>query len=513
MWKIRARSFSTPYSLFPIPCSFTRLLPLILAPPSPKEKFHLQVAALDLIDRLAEHKTLAAAPREELAWLATHGTLRRLEPGAILSHKGAAVEGLYVVLSGHISLSVDRGSGPQKAIEWRAGEISGILPYSRLATAPGDAIAEEPTEVLAIPREEFRALTRECFVITSAFVHIMLDRARLFTSGDLQNEKMISLGKLSAGLAHELNNPASAIERSTVLLGDRLEEAESATLALGRARLGDAQLAAVDAIRNACLAQPPQGIRSPLQQAEREEAIADWLAGHRLAQTSAEALADTSVTLGSLDQLAAVVDGPALDAVLRWAAAGCAVRSLASEVQEAAMRISGLVMAIKGFTHMDQAMVAEPVDLGPSLSNTVTVMKAKARQKWIAVSIDLEDGLPRVRGFAGELNQVWGNLIDNALDAVQENGHVDVKASREGQRVVVRIIDDGPGIPAQILSRIFDPFFTTKPMGQGTGLGLDIVRRLVLHNDGAIDVDSHPGHTEFRVALPIAESPSAEPAR
>ena len=158
-------------------------------------------------------------------------------------------------------------------------------------------------------------------------------------------------------------------------------------------------------------------------------------------------------------------------------------------------------------------MVAEPVDLGPSLSNTVTVMKAKARQKWIAVSIDLEDGLPRVRGFAGELNQIWGNLIDNALDAVQENGHVDVKASREGQRVVVRIIDDGPGIPAQILSRIFDPFFTTKPMGQGTGLGLDIVRRLVLHNDGAIEVDSHPGHTEFRVALPIAESPSAEPAR
>jgi signal transduction histidine kinase len=133
-----------------------------------------------------------------------------------------------------------------------------------LAAAPGDAIAEEPTEVLAIHRDDFRELTRECYTVTSILVHIMIDRARLFTSSDLQNEKMISLGKLSAGLAHELNNPASAIERSTASLSNRLEEAESATLALGTARLGDAQLAAVDQIRNACLARAPQGVRSPL---------------------------------------------------------------------------------------------------------------------------------------------------------------------------------------------------------------------------------------------------------
>ena len=173
------------------------------------------------------------------------------------------------------------------------------------------------------------------------------------------------------------------------------------------------------------------------------------------------------------------------------------------------MRISGLVTAIKGFTHMDQAMVAEPVDLGLSLANTVTVLRAKARQKSATVAIELEAGLPRVRGFAGELNQIWGNLIDNALDAVEEGGHVEVKASREGERVVVRIVDDGPGIPAAIRERIFDPFFSTKPMGQGTGLGFDIVRRLVRHNDGVIEVDSKPGRTEFRVALPIDEAQKA----
>jgi len=218
------------------------------------------------------------------------------------------------------------------------------------------------------------------------------------------------------------------------------------------------------------------------------------------------------VTFEALDALAGTVQGPSLEAVLRWAAAGCSVRSLASEIQEAAMRISGLVMAIKGFTHMDQAMVAEPVDLGPSLSNTVTVLRAKARQKSVEVAIAMEAGLPLVRGFAGELNQVWGNLIDNALDAVQDGAHIQVKASREGRRVVVRVVDDGPGIPEKILSRIFDPFFTTKPLGQGTGLGLDIVRRLVRHNDGTIDVDSRPGRTEFRVALPMADDGGAEPA-
>ena len=461
---------------------------------------------MDLIDRLAEHKTLGTAPREELSWLAAHGTLRYLDAGEVLSHKGQPVEGLHIVLSGHVSLSVDRGSGPQKMIEWRAGEVSGILPYSRLTTPPGNAIAEEPTEILSIPREELQALTRECFEVTKILVHTMIDRARLFTSGDLQNEKMISLGKLSAGLAHELNNPASAIERSATILEDRLEEAETATRALGVARLSDAQLAAVDSIRAACLAKALLGVRSPVQQADREDAIADWLADHNLDTATAEALADTQVTFEALDQLAATVQGPPLDAVLRWAAAGCAVRNLASEIQEAAMRVSGLVMAIKGFTHMDQAMVAEPVELAPNLSNTVTVLKSKAGQKSATVAIEIESGLPRVRGFAGELNQVWGNLIDNALDAIGDGGRVEVKANREGEHVVVCVVDNGPGIPAAIREKIFDPFFTTKPMGQGTGLGLDIVRRLVRHNEGTIEVDSQPGQTEFRVMLPIDQS-------
>jgi len=288
------------------------------------------------------------------------------------------------------------------------------------------------------------------------------------------------------------------------LLEDRLEEAEQAARVLGAARLDTAQIEALDQLRSSCLATRVSGVRSPLEQAERQEAMADWLEDHGLDPALSDALADTSVTFAALDSVAARVQGPALDAVLRWAASGCAVRGLASEIQEAALRVSGLVMAIKGFTHMDQSTAAEPVDLGRGLSNTVAVLRAKARAKSAAVSVEMEPGLPPVRGYVGELNQVWANLIDNALDAIPVSGRVDVRAAREGSRVLVRIVDNGAGMPEEVRARIFDPFFTTKPVGQGTGLGLDIARRLILHNDGLVEVESQPGRTEFRVFLPVA---------
>ncbi len=463
------------------------------------------MTATDLVDRLAEHKTLGAAPREELAWLASHGSVRHLDAGDVLTSKGARVEGLFVVLSGRVAIFVDRGAGRHKIMEWREGDVTGLLPYSRMVSPPGDTVAQEPSTILAVHRDHLRAMTRECHEITSILVHTMVDRARAFTSSDLHDEKMVSLGKLSAGLAHELNNPASAIERSATLLENRLEDAERATRALGASGLTDHQLAALDAVRESCLATRVHGVRSAIEQAEREEAIADWLADHGLDIAIAEGLAETAVTFEALDLLAGAVDGPALNAALRWTAAGCSVRGLASEIQEAALRISGLVTAIKGFTHMDQATVAEPVDLIQSLDNTVAVLKSKARAKSVAVVVDVERDLPRVRGFVGELNQIWANLIDNALDAVPDSGRVEVLANRERQRVVVRIVDNGTGIPAEILDRVFDPFFTTKPVGHGTGLGLDIVRRLVRHNDGEIAVESKPGRTEFRVVLPLAE--------
>lgn len=455
----------------------------------------------ELVDKLAAHRTIGAAARDELSWLAAHGSVREMNTGDVLTPKTSKPDGMFIVLSGRIAIFVDRGAGLHKVMEWVEGDVTGVLPYSRMGNPPGDTVAQEPSTVLAVHRDHLREMILQCHEITSILVHTMVDRARLFTSNDLHDEKMASLGRLSAGLAHELNNPASAIERSAALLQDSLADTEDTTWALAGARLTDAQLAAIQSVRTACVATRVTGVLSPIERAEREEEITDWLDERGLDAANAEALAETMVTIDGLDLLADVVDGPTLNAVLQWVASGCTVRRLAAEIHEASTRISGLVVAIKGFTHMDQAAVAEPLDLMQGLANTVAVLKSKARTKSASVTIDAEPDLPRVRGFAGELNQIWANLIDNALDAIPDGGRVELHAGREMHRVIVRIIDNGSGIPEAIRGRIFDPFVTTKPVGQGTGLGLDIVRRLIRHNEGEISVESKPGRTEFRVAL------------
>jgi signal transduction histidine kinase len=463
-----------------------------------------------LIDRLAACQTLAGLPPGELEWLAANGRVIRFEEGSLISRTGEPIHHLYILLAGHIAIDVDRGAGPRRVMEWRAGDISGLLPYSRLRGSPGDTFAHAPTDALAIDRDRLPEMIRECPQFTALCVHTMLDRARNFNSSDLHDEKMLSLGKLAAGLAHELNNPASAAVRGAKMLAGGIADIDLASRTLGAMALNDAQLAVVERVREACLATPVSAVLSPIERADREDEIAAWIDARDADPDHAAPLADTPVTLASLDELAGAVPAGALDAVLGWIAAGCTARAVALDIEKAATRMHDLVSVVKKFTYMDRLAGPELVDVGAGLRDTLAMVAAKARAKSVAIATEIDPGLPSVLGTGGELNQVWLNLIDNALDAVAASGHVRVSARRELDQVVVRIIDDGPGVPPGIREQIFDPFFTTKPPGQGTGLGLDIARRLVRRYNGDIDLRSQPGRTEFSVRLPASET-GAEP--
>jgi signal transduction histidine kinase len=457
----------------------------------------------DLMERLAHHRMLGPAPANEHAWIASRGTLRRYEVGSVVTAKGTPAKNLLVVFDGRLVIRADRGAGSHKIFEWKDGDVGGVMPYSRGASPPHDVVAEEPTELLAVPREVLTDMIYACPVITAALVHAMVDRAREFKSSDLRDEKLISLGKLAAGLAHELNNPASAVLRSAKMLGESLTGAEQAARALAAAHISPEQFASIDAARVICSAPRTQASLSTVARADREDAITDWLADHGASEDSALALADSGVEVTALDKLATELPGDALDAALRWIAACCTVRALSSEIETAASRIHDLVSAVKGFSYMDHAPTAEPVDIRRGITDTLTVLGNKTRGKSASISLELPDDLPRAHAVGAELNQVWMNLLDNALDAIPSGGHVSVTAQHELDSVVVRIIDDGPGIPKEIQGKIFDPFFTTKGVGSGTGLGLDIVRRLLQRYEGDISVESVPGRTEFQVRLRV----------
>lgn len=464
----------------------------------------------DLVNRLAALPNMEKVPRQELMWLVEHGRFETYEAGFAISRKGDRIDKLWIVLSGHISIQVDRGVGPRRVIDWRTGDVTGMLPYSRMTGPPGDNYIETKTELLSIHTELFPEMINRCPMFTAYTVHSMLDRARSFNASDLQDEKMISLGKLSAGLAHEINNPAAAMVRSAKQLLQKLEEVDVASRTLGATNLTKELFASIEQLRSTCLLQPADNLLTPIEQADREDEIADWLGRHKIDTMDAAQLASTPVTFDMLDVLSHKLSGKLLSIALRWITSYCATQSLAVDIEQAATRISELVAAIKRFTYMDNLAVSDLVEVEPGFRDTLKVLAAKSKAKGANITLDIQKNLPRVSATGSELNQVWMNIIDNALDAIPVSGNIHISAQLEMNCVVVRIVDDGPGIPADILPQIFDPFFTTKPPGQGTGLGLDITRRLLRMYHSDISVQSHPGKTEFVVSLITEKSTSSE---
>ncbi len=460
----------------------------------------------DLVDRLTAFNSMAGIPGTEIQWLVAAGELRRFARGEIILHKGAEAREMIIILTGRIVVRFEHGTGHRHAIESTAGALTGVLPYSRLTLALGEVVSEEETDALVIDRDQLPEVIRECPTLTTRLVHAMVDRTRVFAGINWQDEKLLSLGRLAAGLAHELDNPASAAARSAKLLNAALRELGDAAFALSAAQPTPEERARIAALVDESLGAAPAGVLSPLERSAREDALANWLETHGADAAPAAAFAEHGLTVAALDGLAAALPGTLLATAVRWIGAANTGAELAANVERSASRIHELVSAVKRFSYVDRGGAPEPTDIGSALSNTVAVLAAKAREKSIRVTLDVAPDLPPVLANCAALNQVWSNLLENALDAAPPSGAVRVDAARQDGAIVVRVIDDGPGIPPEVQQRMFDPFFTTKEVGEGSGLGLDIARRVVRTLEGQIDVDTRPGRTEFRVCLPVRDA-------
>jgi len=455
----------------------------------------------EVVDRLVALPLFESVPRAELEWLAARAEVRTHGAGTVVRRKGAEVDEMSILLDGRVVLYVPKGGAQRKVADVSTGYVLGAMPYSRMRSAPGDLVADDEATAVVLHIRHFPDLMRECPELTAALVHHMLDRSRDYRTTELHDERMRALGRLAAGLAHELNNPASGGSRNARLLPALLDEAERASRDLAAARLSDAQLEAVDRVRSMCV--QPARSRSPLEAAQREDDFSDWLEGHDIDPMVADALASSEATMDALDALARAVPADALVTAIRWLASGTAAREAAGQVVSATARIHDLVAAVKGFTFMDRESVPDEVDIAKGLAHTIAMLESKSRMKSVAVRIETADDLPRVYGFGSDINQVWEKLIDNAIDAAPSGGVVTITATARGEAVFVRVMDDGRGIPEENRPRIFDPFFTTKPVGYGTGLGLDLARRIVHLHHGDIEFTSQPGRTVFRVRLPV----------
>jgi signal transduction histidine kinase len=444
---------------------------------------------------------------EEYLWIATHGNERVGPDRAILFRDNDPATNMNIILRGEVQVR-RRHAGNVALFIGRAGSMTGKLPFSRMKNYGGEGFSVGPVWSIDIPETLFPEMLKAIPSMGQRCVSILLDRVREVTRIEQQSEKLTALGKLAANLSHELNNPASAAQRSAASLFGELREYGEQKYRLGNLCLTEQEIAAYRAwVQNArarmsAYSGRSLGPTSPLAVTDHEDAIVRWLNAHNVPQpwTIAPALSETNLPMDVLDELAAITRPEVLPVAVATVASSLRVERMAETVVDSTVRIFDLISAIKDYSYMDQAPIQD-VDLAQSLENTLVMFNS--RLKNVNVELDFDRDLPPVSAYGSELNQVWTALIENALESMNDMGSLRLTTRLNGQMALVEVWDTGPGIDPSIRSRIFEPFFTTKAPGRGLGLGLDAVQRIVNKHSGFVSVESKPGATCFQIRLPL----------
>jgi signal transduction histidine kinase len=448
----------------------------------------------------------ADLPDDQLDWFLSQAQEMSLKAGDVYLRQGAPADAMFVILAGLLQVRGEMG-GETFVFDIEPGEVTGVLPFSRMKQFRAGGRAVTDSRALRFPAALFPELVQRMPVLTQRLVGLMSDRIRETTRIEQQRDRLASLGKLSAGLAHELNNPASAATRATSQLRKMLTKIRNASLELGRRDLTPTQKAEIEKLEASFTQQdviPPD----TLTISDLEDQIDSLLRSHGQNDLwmLAAGLARRNIKPEVVESLFAKLDAETARAALVRISASVEIASLLDEIESSTSRISDLVGAIKEYTHMDQAPV-QNVDVVRSLETTLTILNHKLK-KGVTVQREYHPVPLLVNSFGSELNQVWTNIIDNAIDAMHGTGELRVRTYRDDGCAVVEIGDNGPGIPEEVQPHIFEPFFTTKGVGEGTGLGLDTVQRIVKKHRGNIQLHSKPGDTRFEVWLPLAETTS-----
>ncbi len=449
-------------------------------------------------------KEFQNVPDEQLQWLISQGETVEIEKDELLFNVGAPVVISYIVLSGKMRICAVQ-SGKQKELRiLDPGQPTGYLPYSRATVTPAFCEAIKKSWVFKCSKEKLIEGFGTHYELIEAMVHMMLSRVREFTSIQQQNEKMFALGKLSAGLAHELNNPAAAISRAAALLQTQVSRLPKLFESIANLEIEPEKVEKISKLIIDKLNTKPPAL-TMMQKANLEDELTDWLDDNGLNDTDPEGLVERGFTTAELNVFKDCSTPEHLPVLLEWVSNYLVTNKMAEDIRASSERISTLVGAVKNFTFMDKNTDRQLTDIHDGIRNTLTMLNYKLRKGNINVTENYDDSLPPIKVFPGELNQVWTNIIDNAIDAMEVNnkGNLTITTSHDDRFVKILIKDDGPGIPDDIKQNIFAPFFTTKEMGKGTGLGLDVVSRIMIQHNGEVKVNSAPGATQFEICLPM----------